>query len=287
MRIVAAVLAGVLVAMSTPAAATAAYPSAAITFIRDGDVWLQKGPMAYGLTESGGASWPHLSPDGREIAFVYGGDIWIAGVIPGKPILRLTKGANAGGPSWSPDGKWIAYRSGDTHVGILYRVAAQATEEVWPAHAVPEEWSVLQRANTVAWSPDGRYIAFPGGDCWTINDDCLTLFEVKTGNEHTAASFGGGGVEASGFATTPAWGKDSRYLYFTQQTGLREEGPVQVMEFDRVSSRLRQIGADGDSMPAPLREGGFVVCSGSELIYLHADGRRFLLGPGTQPNAAY
>lgn len=56
MRLLAAIFAGLLAVLGAPTPAPAAYPGTAITFIRNGDVWLSKGVVSHAITEGGGAS---------------------------------------------------------------------------------------------------------------------------------------------------------------------------------------------------------------------------------------
>jgi TolB protein len=295
MRILAALAAIFVGALIQPLPSQAAFPTASLTFIRDGDVWVSKGALAYQVTNGASASWPKLSPGAQQVAYLSHGDLWIAdltSLAAGVPVRQVTQAASAGGPAWSPDGQWLAYRTGDTHQGSLVKVPVAGGTPI-PLTRDPlvlESWSGLYEANTVAWSPDGRYLAYPGGQCWAVNDECLTIYDLKTGREKTAAGFGGGGVLSSGFATTPAFSPDSRFLYFTVQTSLMgspEVGPVRVMAYDRERRRHSQIGADGDSVPTDLGDGRFLVESHGELHYLQPDGRRTILGPGTQPHASY
>ena len=45
----------------------------------------------------------------------------------------------------------------------------------------------LRVDDAVAWSPDGKQIAFRGGECDTVYDDCLTIGTVGTGAERKGA----------------------------------------------------------------------------------------------------
>ena len=65
----------------------------------------------------------------------------------------------------------------------------------------------LRYDDAVAWSPDGTKIAFRGGDCESVYDNCLSLGTIATGSERALAGFGGGGG-ADGYAVVPAWRPD-------------------------------------------------------------------------------
>ncbi len=62
-------------------------------------------------TQSVFARFPAISPDGKQIAFSYQGDIWVSS-IEGEQIHRITiHQAYESNPKWSPDGKQIAFSS--------------------------------------------------------------------------------------------------------------------------------------------------------------------------------
>ena len=53
---------------------------------------------------------PAISPDGREIAFVSGGDIWTVPVSGGEAHLLVSHAAYDSRPLYSPDGARLAFR---------------------------------------------------------------------------------------------------------------------------------------------------------------------------------
>src|SRR6188508_998007 len=65
---------------------------------------------------------PSLSPDGAEIAFVSGGDIWTVPAAGGAAALLVTDAATEGRPLYSPDGRELAFtstRAGAANVYVL------------------------------------------------------------------------------------------------------------------------------------------------------------------------
>src|SRR5688500_5873841 len=65
---------------------------------------------------------PGISPDGSEIAFVHGGDIWVVPARGGQARLLVAHAANESRPTYSPDGARLAFisnRAGSPDVWIL------------------------------------------------------------------------------------------------------------------------------------------------------------------------
>ncbi len=96
---------------------------------------------------------PDLSPDGKEMAFASGGDIWAAPASGGEAHLLITDPADESRPLYSPDGTRLAFISTRTGAGDIY-VLTLATGQ-------------LQRItysdapdNLDAWSHDGKWLYF-------------------------------------------------------------------------------------------------------------------------------
>jgi tricorn protease len=96
---------------------------------------------------------PEPSPDGRELAFVSGGDIWIAPVGGGDARLLVAHAANDYRPRFSPDGRQLAFVSNRTGNGDVY-VLTLATNAV---RRVTFDDGAEQLD---AWSPDGQWLYF-------------------------------------------------------------------------------------------------------------------------------
>ncbi len=108
---------------------------------------------------------PAISPDGSEIAFVCGGDIWTVPAGGGDAHLLVAHAGHTSRPVYSPDGKRLAFVStrsgnGDLYVlsfdtGKLKRLTFNDAKEVLDG-----------------WSRDGKWIYFTsaGHDISSMND---------------------------------------------------------------------------------------------------------------------
>src|SRR4051794_35293164 len=78
------------------------------------------GKIAMGQAVLPSLSDPAISPDGREIAFVSGGDIWTVTAAGGDAHLLVTHPATESRPLYSPDGTKLAFVSTRTGAGNIY-----------------------------------------------------------------------------------------------------------------------------------------------------------------------
>src|SRR5690242_9781009 len=108
---------------------------------------------------------PGISPDGREIAFISGGDIWTVPSSGGEARLLISNPAIETRPLYSPDGKMVAFGSTRTGNGDVY-VLVFATGEL-------KRMTYDDGAETpTGWSHDGKWIYFQttGHDISGMND---------------------------------------------------------------------------------------------------------------------
>src|ERR1700676_938005 len=96
---------------------------------------------------------PCPSPDGSEIAFVSGGDIWTVPSTGGEARLLIAHPAAESRPLYSPDGKSLAFVSNRTGNGDIYMLTfATGAIERLTYDDSPEQVS--------GWSRDSRWIYF-------------------------------------------------------------------------------------------------------------------------------
>lgn len=100
-----------------------------------------------------GARHPALTPDGKNLAFVYRGDIWSVKATGGRAMPLTSHLELDAYPMFSPDGKWLAFgslRNGNWDIFIMPAIGGPAIQLTWHSgHEIP-----------FGWSPDSRRISF-------------------------------------------------------------------------------------------------------------------------------
>ena len=157
-----------------------------------------------------GASMPHWSPDGKQIAFMGAPTAeksWRIYVVSfdGGPIRQVSNGESGKSgdldPSWSPDGASLAFgvnnftaNNGNPAVKGSIHVVDLKGRQAWALPGSEGMWSPR-------WSPDGRFIAGLSGS--GLNK--LLLYELQTRKQTLLFD------QASG---CPSWSWDGEFLFF-------------------------------------------------------------------------
>jgi eukaryotic-like serine/threonine-protein kinase len=195
-----------------------------------------------GLKMEGGVWFPQVSPDGRRLAFVAGGDLWVA-ELSGRPPVRLTfdgPRAPVFSPLWSRDGQHLVYEIGGEDAGL---------------------WSLPSDGRTSAAarvSPPGHFHAHG----WSADSRDLVAVLVigSAGADIVALPYGSESGEARPLVATPAWegiagvavSPDGRWLaYAANSTGRNE---IWVRPYPGPGAPVR-VSPDGGVEPVWARDG--------------------------------
>ncbi len=148
---------------------------------------------------------PHLSPDGREIAFHLIEENGVINVwrqsLEGGPRTQVTfDGEAMSYPAWSPDGKSIVVetkRGDHTHIGVV------------PKDGGPVEMLVTERGQSwpFSWSPDNDRIVFAGqrDGVWNIYTVSRTTKHVRQITDFTSVE---------GYVRYPSWSRTRQTIVF-------------------------------------------------------------------------
>ena len=143
------------------------------------------------------------SPDGSRIAYTISNNdgprrpysqLWIMTVADGKSIRLATGQEGSSTPVWSPDGQWVAYEghtSGKAGL-IVAHPDGSGTRYLGPLEGTNAPLPTT--GNRIAWSPDGKRIAFvsavPGPETAEATGDPIVIRrylykpDAAEGNSH-------------------------------------------------------------------------------------------------------
>jgi len=100
-----------------------------------------------------GAHMPALSPNGKRLAFVWRGDVWVADATGGHAVPVTSHEELDAYPVFSPDGNWIAYsslRNGNWDIYVVPAVGGDSRQMTFSSTS----------EIVTDWSPDGKTLLF-------------------------------------------------------------------------------------------------------------------------------
>ena len=214
---------------------------------------VQGGEVLPARADSGDQVFPTWSPDGEFIRFTNLAKGVFSRPQPWKEVGRLGGAAVrlvlprlAVRPTWSLDGRSLALIDNDS----LFIYSARDTI----ALALPE----LSEANSVLWSPDGRWVAYVlGNSAWPYGPN------TGTSSIWVASAAGGIPLRVAGrdfLNVSPVW-LDAHHLLFVSN----RDGPRQVY--------VVEIGGKGPRGPVQMVPGG----TDAHSISVSADGTRLAI----------
>jgi len=204
-------------------------------------VWVDRKGGVRPLPLPVGEYWsPHLSPDGRHVAFDSRGlnrSIWVYDLERGTSTV-ITQAGTPAYAVWTPDGKRVAFAAGATGARNLFWSQADGG-------GVPERLTTSEFPQwPSSWSPDGRTLLFvqpsprTGLDIWSL--DVSQRPPVARPVIRTAAD-----------ERDPMLSPDGRWLAYTSsESGTNQ---VYVQPYPDLTSR-HQVSVNGGGSPVWSRD---------------------------------
>ena len=157
--------------------------------------------------------WPSrnlgISPDGREIAFVSGGDIWTVPATGGEARLLVSHAATESRPLYAPDGRSLVFMStrtggGDLYVltfetGDLRRLTYDDGAEIPSGWSADGKWLYFSSASQdMGGMADVLRIAVDGGTAIAVSDEpYLNEFFAASSPDGKRVAFSARGIASN------------------------------------------------------------------------------------------
>ena len=175
---------------------------------------------------------PGISPDGKEIAFISGADIWTVPATGGNARLLISNPAIESRPLYSPDGTKLAFSSTRTGNGDVYVFTFASGDLRRLTYDDANE-------QPTGWSHDGRWVYFQTtghnisgmNDIYRVSVDGGTPMPIaadRYANEYFAVPSPKGGViaiTARGISSSQWWRKGRSHLDDAEIDLVRETDP--------------------------------------------------------------
>lgn len=179
---------------------------------------------------------PAWSPDGRQVAFMRDGQIWLMARDGSRPRALTDSPGWDVAPVFAPNGRQVAYirfpPGGEEEQGELRAVSLEGQEQLLLREPGPIGYA--------AWSPDGRVLAY------TTRSE-VKLYDLTSRQSRVLVNLGAAADLLPGGL---AWSPDGQTLIFG--AGARQEGQR------RLQMNLHRVNAAGGEVVAITSDGGIM-----------------------------
>jgi dipeptidyl aminopeptidase/acylaminoacyl peptidase len=189
---------------------------------------------------------PRLSPDGKRVALMLGGNLWVYD-LTGRPPVKLTFDGSSDIPLWTPDGQRLVYASNASPTRLVSVSASGISNDT------PQPVSPMGHYHPHGWSADGRELIAVLNSYSPTNWDILKIpVDEKGAPQPILKTRSAEGI--TGAALSP----DGRWLAYTSSvTGTLE---VWVQPYPGPGAPVR-VSPNGGADPVWAK-------NGRELFYL-------------------
>lgn len=194
------------------------------------------------INVTGGVSEYSLSPNGKEIAFVYHGEVYVTSVqhTATKRITNTPEQERS--VSFSPDGRKVLYAGERNASWNIYETEIVSPEEKYFYNSTLLNEKVLsakpEEEFQPRYSPDGNYVAY------LEERTTLKVLELASGKQVTAMD-GNYSYSYSDGDQYFTWSPDSKWLL------------VEFFEYERWSTNVGLVSREGGKAPINLSKSGY------------------------------
>ncbi len=205
---------------------------------------------------------PQWAPDGRRLAYVRDGAIWVVDADGSRQVRVTEHPAGNSRPRWSPDGQQLSFLSRRRGWSQIWLIDAPVPRRGRPAtNPKPVEPTQLTPVgldvDEWCWSPDGKRIALAAQredhGWWSA----VSIVDVDGGTEQRIPA-------GDAWECSPAWTPDGALLFVSDA-----DGWFQVVRFDPTSRQRTVLTSGAREHGESSGAFGFAVISST-------DGRRFV-----------
>ena len=152
-----------------------------------------------------GANEIELSPDGKQLAMVIQGDIWLLPVAGGDAKRLTNDPANDDDIIWSPDGTKLVFMSDRENQPDVYTIDVKTK-------AITRLTNDADTEANPQWSPDGKWVSFAKAG----SQPGLYIVPASGGDKPRLLAAGNGNNNFGQGITSHVWSPDSRWVAFAR-----------------------------------------------------------------------